>query len=248
MKCPFCIKVCTKCKRILVAYKGNFPKMKTGKYGFDSKCKECDKKSCKQYYENNKEHVKEKCKEYYENNKEYYKEYKKQYYKDNSEHKEYNKQYSKQWYKDNKEHKKEYNKQWREDNSEYKKEYNKQQWDKYLKENNLQRGEGSIGEQRVRHVLRESNFTFSEQHKFDDCKFYRPLPFDFYIPNLNIAIEYDGRQHFEISEYFGGLDSFINTIIRDTIKNDYCRRNNIRLIRIPYWEFDNIEEILSDLL
>ena len=47
MKCPFCIKVCTKCKerigeaRILVAYGGNFVKHKNGKYGFKSECKEC---------------------------------------------------------------------------------------------------------------------------------------------------------------------------------------------------------------
>ena len=41
MDCPFCIKVCTKCKRILVAYNGNFPKNKTSKYGVKNECKEC---------------------------------------------------------------------------------------------------------------------------------------------------------------------------------------------------------------
>ena len=215
MKCPFCIKVCTKCKRLLVAYKGNFAKEKTGKYGFRSKCKECDNKSSKQYYEDNSEHIKK---------------YKKQYYKDNSE---YIKQHSKQWNKDNPEHKKEYMKQY---------------YDKYLEENGLERGQGSIGEQKVRQVLRESNFTFSEQHRFDDCKFKYTLPFDFYIPSLNIAIEYDGIQHFNIVEAWGGIEHLVDNVIRDTIKNDYCRRNNIRLIRIPYWEFDNIETILSDLL
>ena len=74
---------------------------------------------------------------------------------------------------------------------------------------------------------------------------HRELPFDFYIPDLNITIEYDGRQHYEIIDYFGGLDGFIDTKIRDTIKTIYCKENNIKLIRIPYWDFDKIEKILE---
>ena len=46
-------------------------------------------------------------------------------------------------------------------------------------------------------------------------------------------------------DYFGGLDGFIDTKIRDTIKTIYCKENNIKLIRIPYWDFDKIEEILE---
>ena len=42
-----------------------------------------------------------------------------------------------------------------------------------------------------------------------------------------------------------GFDEFVNGKIRDTIKTRYCKDNNIRLIRIPYWEFDNIENILE---
>ena len=64
------------------------------------------------------------------------------------------------------------------------------------------------------------------------------------MPKYNICIEYDGRQHFEIVKKFGGLEGFIDTKIRDTIKNTYCKKNNIKLIRIPYWDFDNIEKIL----
>ena len=41
-----------------------------------------------------------------------------------------------------------------------------------------------------------------------------------------------------------GYDEFINQKIRDTIKTVYCKENNIKLIRIPYWEFNNIENIL----
>ena len=83
------------------------------------------------------------------------------------------------------------------------------------------------------------------QYKFDDCRSKDKLPFDFYVLSKNIAIEYDGRQHYEIIEWFGGFDSFIEGKIRDTIKTIYCKENNIKLIRIPYWDFDNIEEILD---
>lgn len=119
------IKVCTKCKRILVANEINFHKG-NGKYGLHSKCRICRK----QYYQNNKEEIKEYKKQYYQNNKEEIKEYKKQYYQDNKEKlSEEKKQYyqdnkeiilerSKQYYQDNKEKVKEYKKQYRKNNPE----------------------------------------------------------------------------------------------------------------------------------
>ena len=105
----------------------------------------------------------------------------------------------------------------------------------------------SKGEKRISEILDNFNILYIPQYKFDDCKFKYKLPFDFYLPQYNICIEYDGGQHFKIIEHFGGLDGFINTKIRDTIKNIYCKDNNIKLIRIPYWEFDNIEKILKEL-
>lgn len=103
----------------------------------------------------------------------------------------------------------------------------------------------SKGERVVRNFLIKNNIDFKQEYKFKNCKLHKELPFDFYIPSLNIAIEYDGIQHFEIVGHFGGLDSFIERKIRDTIKSFYCQQNNIKLIRIPYWEFDNINEILN---
>ena len=105
MRCPFCIKICAKCKRILVANKINFGKQKRGKYGLTSKCKKC----CKQYYENNKTHFEE----YRQEHKEKYKIYNKQY---REEHKEEIKENKKQYYIDNKDEIVEYKKQYYEDN------------------------------------------------------------------------------------------------------------------------------------
>ena len=71
------------------------------------------------------------------------------------------------------------------------------------------------------------------------------MPFDFYLPDYNTCIEYDGELHYKAVDYFGGDDALMNTKCRDEIKTQYCKENNIKLIRIPYWEFDNIEEILN---
>lgn len=106
----------------------------------------------------------------------------------------------------------------------------------------------SKGNKKVKVLLDDLNINYITEYKFKDCKFKKELPFDFYLPDYNCCIEYDGEQHFEIIKYFGGYNKFIDTKIRDTIKNIYCRDNNIDLLRIPYWEFDNIENILIDKL
>lgn len=109
------------------------------------------------------------------------------------------------------------------------------------------------GEKIIAKYFKEHGVEFKEQYKFINCRFKKELPFDFYIPNLNIAIEYDGEDHYKIfirsnnQTYEEAMDRFIDRKIRDTIKTIYCEENNIRLIRIPYWEFDNIENILDKI-
>lgn len=106
----------------------------------------------------------------------------------------------------------------------------------------------SKGERVINNYLNGKNIEFEEQYRFHDCKFKNTLAFDFYLPQHNCCIEYDGEQHYKINDYFGGLNGFINTKIRDTIKTKYCEDNNIKLIRIPYWDYDNIEKILNEKL
>ena len=124
---------------------------------------------------------------------------------------------------------------------------------------NLLRGKGcskcnsSKGEKAIVEYLERRNIENISQYKFEGCKFKYTLPFDFYIPRFNVAIEYDGRDHYEIftrsnnETYEEAIDRFIDRKIRDTIKTIYCKENNIKLIRIPYWEFDNIENILDKI-
>lgn len=106
----------------------------------------------------------------------------------------------------------------------------------------------SKGEKSISEWLTMNKVNCLKQYRLNNCKFKKPLPFDFYLPDYNTCIEYDGRQHFEIVKDFGGLNGFIDVKIRDIIKNEYCKNNNIKLIRIPYWEFDNVEKILNENL
>lgn len=100
----------------------------------------------------------------------------------------------------------------------------------------------SKGERKIKRLLEQSKIIFESEKRFKDCKDYRYLPFDFYLPDYNCCIEYDGRQHYESIQYFGGNEEFIKRQQHDNIKNQYCKDNNIKLIRIPYWDYDKLNE------
>ena len=106
----------------------------------------------------------------------------------------------------------------------------------------------SKGELKISLWLDKNNIFYEPQMRFDDCCDTKPLPFDFYIPALNVAIEYDGKQHFEPIEHFGGEESFEILQKHDAIKNEYCKNNGISLLRIPYYKYNNIEEELNNFL
>ena len=74
-----------------------------------------------------------------------------------------------------------------------------------------------------------------------DCKYKQPLPFDFYLPQKNICIEFQGEQHYKERSLYYSED----IVIRDNIKKEYCKKNNIKLIIIPYTAIDNIPKFLD---
>lgn len=102
----------------------------------------------------------------------------------------------------------------------------------------------SSGEQEIYRILNKYNIKFIYQYKFNDCKDKLPLPFDFYLTDYNICIEFDGQQHFNQNSFNMTNENFNDRKHKDSIKTQYCINNNIKLIRIPYWEFNNIENIL----
>lgn len=107
----------------------------------------------------------------------------------------------------------------------------------------------SKGERIVRQWLERNKVIYKSQYKFSDCKDKCALPFDFYLPEYNTCIEYDGGQHFFPVNFSGeGAEyteqQFKTTQYHDQIKNQYCADNGITLLRIPY--FKNVEEELNN--
>lgn len=100
----------------------------------------------------------------------------------------------------------------------------------------------SVGERKIRVFLERNNIVYNQEYWFPDCRDINPLPFDFYIPETNTLIEFDGKQHFDETHFFN--ISFEKIQKHDNIKNEYCKINNIHLIRIPYWDLNKIDEIL----
>ena len=93
----------------------------------------------------------------------------------------------------------------------------------------------SRGERDIARYLETLGITYERQKKFSTCIDRRSLPFDFYVPDLNLLIEYDGEQHYMDS----GRGIFTNDDIvsikrRDRIKTEFCAASGINLIRIRY--------------
>lgn len=99
----------------------------------------------------------------------------------------------------------------------------------------------SSGEKKVREALDELQIQHEPQKRFDDCRDKKPLPFDFYVKDYNLIIEFDGQNH-----YYKVFENHESTIKHDKIKNEYCKQKGINLLRIPYWDGDKIKEIISN--
>ena len=118
---------------------------------------------------------------------------------------------------------------------------------------NILRGKGcprckeSHLEKAISRFLDNKNIKYEKEKKFDDLKLKRKLRFDFYLPEHNICIEADGRQHFEAIDVFGGEEALKNNQTRDMLKNEYCKNKGIILLRIPYYKIKDIDTILNNI-
>lgn len=107
----------------------------------------------------------------------------------------------------------------------------------------------SKGEHKIMQYLNDENITYTTQYKvkINDSKHY----FDFYVPDYNLIIEYNGKQHYTPVAWFGNKNkkdmqsAFEYIQSRDAIKKEYCRYNNINFLSISYLEFNNIFTILD---
>jgi len=109
----------------------------------------------------------------------------------------------------------------------------------------------------VKKYLTKLGVSYKPEHGFAGCVDKHRLPFDFVIYNNqnNVIgiIEYDGLQHFQPVRFNGmttekSLDSFKTGQKHDKMKNDFCKSNNIPLLRIKYTEINNIKELVHDFI
>jgi len=115
----------------------------------------------------------------------------------------------------------------------------------------------SRGEKRIQKYFDENNVKYEREKRFDDlCGLTKNsrLRYDFYLPDYNTLLEYDGEQHFMPINVKGRLDELAihvkheATKVNDKKKNKYAKKNGYKLVRIPYTEYDRIENIISYFL
>jgi rubredoxin len=130
--------------------------------------------------------------------------------------------------------------------------FSKISWGNFLTGQRCKYCNESKGEEKIYNYLVSNDYKLKREYRMDKCRYKNPLPFDFAILNeaeeLQCLIEYDGEQHFRSVDIFGGDKAFESTKMRDQIKNQYCQTNDIKLIRIPYTEINNVENILDNFL
>lgn len=108
----------------------------------------------------------------------------------------------------------------------------------------------SLGENEIEEMLVRNNINYEIHKKYDGLYGVGngKLSYDFYLPNYNLLIEFQGKQHETPIDYFGGEETFIIQQEHDRRKREYAKEHNIELLEIWYWDFNNIEQILSEKL
>ena len=89
-------------------------------------------------------------------------------------------------------------------------------------------------------ILKQYDLFYEKEKSYDDLKYQGKLRYDFYIPDLNLLIEYDGEQHFRPVNFNGSdnkslQNDFIKSRARDQQKDLYAMKNHINLMRVPFW-------------
>lgn len=116
----------------------------------------------------------------------------------------------------------------------------------------------SKGELKIRNFLINQKLDFEQQSRFNDCRRIQQLVFDFKIMHKDVdvfLVEYNGRHHYEIVKWAGekwtdkrASDELELVKVKDDIKKKWCEANSMPLLVIPYWEFDNIDNIIAEFI
>lgn len=100
----------------------------------------------------------------------------------------------------------------------------------------------SKGEEKIRKYLIKQNYVFEQNKHFDNLR----NSYDFYLPELNLLIEYQGEQHYKPVKKFGGEKRFLRQLASDKLKADYAEKEGIELLTISYKDYKIIENILEE--
>lgn len=122
------------------------------------------------------------------------------------------------------------------------------EWNGFINFLGVSSNRKSSGEESIAEILNSMGVSYIREKKFDDCKNINQLCFDFYLPDLSILIEYDGELHYKSCDFFGGDRTLERIQKLDKIKDDWCKENNIKLIRIPYYKKKNLKKQIELLL
>lgn len=100
----------------------------------------------------------------------------------------------------------------------------------------------SAGEKRIANWLEKNKFDFEEQKQFKDLGAKK---YDFFLPQFNLLIEYQGEQHVRPIEHFGGQEKFEMQRANDLLKKQYALQHGYQFLEIFYYDYNNIENILE---
>lgn len=107
---------------------------------------------------------------------------------------------------------------------------------------NLSKRGPSKGEQKIIDILNKEGIKFESEKVFTDETRISKYRFDFYIPNMNICLEFQGMQHMQYSPFFHkNRSEFTKAQERDRLKISYCLAHNIPLYCIPYWDLEKLK-------
>ena len=105
----------------------------------------------------------------------------------------------------------------------------------------------SYGEMKIQEILQSAGLNFTEQYSFKDLisSSGHPLRFDFAVfdddGEIDFLIEFQGIQHYKPKSKFGGISGLKKQQFYDMQKREYCKKHNITLIAIPYWDQEIVD-------
>lgn len=106
----------------------------------------------------------------------------------------------------------------------------------------------SKGEEKIEEYLNKNNIMFEQQKKFSDLRNRLPLSYDFYLPDYNLLIEYQGQFHDGTTFMVDKDKYFERQKINDNLKKDYAKNNNYNLLEIWYYDFDKIDSLIDKFI